>query len=58
MARHIISRVDNLIQLPGQFVDMKFRKERKVISDLFFPLYWCFILKSMDFFEFEERGDS
>jgi hypothetical protein len=36
LARHLISRVDNLIQLLGQFVNLKFRPERQVIADLFF----------------------
>jgi len=34
-ARHLISRVDNLVQLLGQFVDLKFSPERQVIADLF-----------------------
>jgi len=50
-----ISRVDNLVQLLGQFVDFKFRLERQVIADLFFPLFWCFILKSMDLSKFEKN---
>jgi len=40
-ACHLISRVDNLVQLMGEFVDLKFFPERQVIADLFFPLFWC-----------------
>jgi len=36
LARHLISRVDNLVQIPGQFVDLKLRIEWYVITDLFF----------------------
>jgi len=35
---HLIPRVDNLLQLLGQFVDLKFRPEMQVIADLFFSL--------------------
>ena len=37
---YLISRVDNLVQFLGQFVDLKFRPERHVIADLFFLLFW------------------
>ena len=58
LARHLIFLVDNLDQLLSQFVDLKCHPERQVIADLFFPLFWCFILKSMDLSEFEKSGDS
>jgi hypothetical protein len=28
LARHLISRIDHLVQFPGQFVDFKFRLKR------------------------------
>jgi hypothetical protein len=40
-ARHLISRVDYLVQLLGQFVDLKFRPDRYVIAD-FFPFLLVF----------------
>ena len=55
---HLIFRVDHLVQLLSQFVDFKFRSERQVNADLLFPLFWCFILKSMDLSEFEKSGDA
>jgi hypothetical protein len=57
LARHLISRVD-IFQLLGQFVDLKFRPDRQVIADPLSPLFWCFILKSMDLSAFEESRHS
>jgi hypothetical protein len=36
LALHLISRVDNLVQFLGQFVDLKFHPERQVIADFIF----------------------
>jgi len=57
-ARHLISWVDNLVQILSQFVDLKFRPERQMIADPLFPLFWCFILKSMHLAKLEKSRNS